>query len=201
MVNMKHENNDDIEMEHTIDEDTGFNDTELVDEEATSKDKQKQLREKLATCEEDKKKILDESQLAKADFLNAKKRLEEERIRDRERSKIRHMEELLPLCDSFQMAMSDKEAWEKADETWRKGIEGIHSQLMGILESNGVKEVIPEGEAFDPYKHEAVGTEEVEDKKKQDVVISVVQRGYEMTIDGKTEAIRPARVTTGIVKD
>jgi molecular chaperone GrpE len=201
MVNMKHENNDDIEVNNTNDEDTGFEDIELENAEATSKDKQKQLREKLATCEEEKKKILDDSQLAKADFLNAKKRIEEERIRDRERSKIRHMEELLPLCDSFQMAMSDKDAWAKADETWRKGIEGIHLQLKRILDTNEVTEVIPEGETFDPYKHEAVGTEEVEDAEKQDVVISVVQRGYEMTIAGKTETIRPARVTTGIVKE
>jgi len=201
MVNMKKDNNDDIEVENTNDEDAGFEDIELENAEATSKDKQKQLREKLAACEEEKKKILDDSQLARADFLNARKRLEEEKLRDRDRSKIRHMEELLPLCDSFQMAISDATAWEKADETWRKGIEGIHQQLKGILDANGVKEVIPEGESFDPYKHEAVGTEEVTDKEKQDVVISVVQRGYEITIGGKTEAIRPARVTTGIVKD
>jgi molecular chaperone GrpE len=111
------------------------------------------------------------------------------------------MEELLPLCDSFQMAINDKDAWGKADETWRKGIEGIHLQLKNILESNGVAEVIPEGEAFDPHKHEAVGTEEVTNMKEQDVVISVVQRGYEITTGDKTEMIRPARVTTGIVKD
>jgi molecular chaperone GrpE len=200
MVNIDNEN-DDIEVEITNDEDSEFEDSELEDEEATSKDKQKQLREKLAKCEEEKKKILDESQLTKADFLNARKRLEEDRIRDRVRNRISHMEELLPLCDSFQMAMNDKEAWGKADETWRKGIEGIHSQLIRILDSHGVKSVSPEGEAFDPYKHEAIGTEEVEDKEKQDVVISVVQLGYEITAGEKTEMIRPARVTTGTLKE
>jgi molecular chaperone GrpE len=199
MVKINNENKD-IEVEITNDEEPGFEDSELVEDEATSKDKQKQLREKLAKCEEEKKKILDDSQLTKADFLNARKRLDEERVRDRERSKIRHMEELLPLCDSFQMAMSDKEAWEKADESWRKGIEGIQGQLARILEANGVKEVAPEGETFDPYKHEAIGTEEVTDEAQQDVVMSVVQKGYEISTGGKTEMIRPPRVTTGTLK-
>lgn len=187
-------------METTNDEESEFEDTELEEEEASSKDKQKQLREKLAKCEEEKKKILDDSQLARADFLNARKRLEEERLRDRVRSKINHAEELLPLCDSFQMAMSDKEAWAQADESWRKGIEGIHAQLMRILDTYGVKSVSPTGDTFDPYKHEAIGTEVVEDEKLQDVVISVVQLGYEITSGGKTEMIRPARVTTGTIK-
>ncbi len=193
--------NEDIEVEITDQEESGFEDTEIEEDEAASKDKQKQLREKLAKCEEEKKKILDESQLAKADFLNARKRLEEDRVRDRARSTMSHMEELLPLCDSFQMAMSDKEAWEKADESWRKGIEGIHSQLKRILDTNRVREVDPQGETFDPNEHEAVGTEEVEDEKLQDVVISVIQKGYEITMGDKTESIRSARVTTGIMNE
>jgi molecular chaperone GrpE len=95
------------------------------------------------------------------------------------------------------MAMSDTEAWEKADSSWRKGIEGIHAQLQNILKDAGVSALNPVGEPFDPNKHEAVGTEEVTDKKLDDTVVSVMQNGYEITLDGKTEIIRPARVTTG----
>lgn len=199
MLNINNEN-DDIEVETTHDEDPEIVETDLEGDEATSQDKQKQLREKLAKCEEEKKQILDESTLAKADFLNARKRLEEDRVRDRARTKMSHIEDLLPLCDSFHMAMSDKEAWEKADESWRKGIEGIHSQLQRILDLNSVTEVNPEGETFDPHKHEAVGTEEVEDEKKVDVIINVVQKGYEMKIGDNTETVRTARVTTGVAK-
>ena len=99
------------------------------------------------------------------------------------------------------MAMSNTEVWEKTDKAWRTGIEGIHMQLMNILDSYGVKAVEPIGQSFDPYKHEAVGTEEVEDEALQDTVVSVLQRGYELTQNGNTETIRPARVTTGIVKN
>ncbi len=200
MVNMNNEN-DELEMEITNDENVEIEETELEEEEEMSSDKLKKLREKLARCNDEKKEILDESQRAKADFLNARKRLEEEKVRDRVRQRIQHVEELLPLCDSFQMAMKDKDAWEQAPESWRKGVEGINMQLMRIIDSYEVSVINAEGETFDPMRHEAVGTEEVEDKKKQDVVISVVQNGYEMNVGDKTELIRPAKVTTGIVKE
>ncbi len=174
-----------------------FEDAELVDMEESSAAKMKKMREKISQCEEEKKKILDDSQRAKADFLNAKKRLEEDRLRDKVRTKKAHVEELLPLCDSFQMAMSNKEVWEQADEAWRSRIEGIYTQLTRLLDSYGVSEINPSGDEFDPHKHEAVGTEEVSDEKLEDKVISVVQKGYEIKLDGETEMIRPARVTTG----
>ncbi|MCB9815555.1 nucleotide exchange factor GrpE [Candidatus Nomurabacteria bacterium] len=199
MVNIDNEN-EDVEVDITSDEKPEIEDLEIEDLEEMSGDKLKQLRKKLECCEEEKRGILEDSQRAKADFLNAKRRLDEERARDRVRHRRQHVEELLPLCDSFQMAIGNTEAWEKAEESWRKGVEGIHTQLTRLLDSYGVTTVDPTGEAFDPYKHEAIGTEEVADAKMQDKVISVVQKGYEMTIDGKIETIRPARVTTGIVK-
>lgn len=195
MVNNNDES--DVELDVTNEENTVTEEVELEEIEEQGKDKLKQLREKLKQAEEDKKKAQDDLQLARADFLNARKRLEDERLRDRVRAKKQHIEELLPLCDSFQMAMNDKEAWEKADQSWRKGIEGIHSQLQSLLKSYGVTVINPAGAAFDPNKHEAVGTEVVTDKKLDDTVVSVIQSGYEITHDGKTEIIRPARVTTG----
>ncbi len=156
------------------------------------------LRDKLKVCEAEKREVLEELQRAKADFLNAKKRLEEERLRDRERSLIKHIESLIPLCDSFQVAMSDKSVWEKADENWRKGIEGINAQLQGILSSSNVTMINPKSENFNPHQHEALSTLKVESAEAHDKVIEVVQMGYELKKnDGTTELIRPARVIIG----
>ena len=200
MVNM---NNDeaDIELDVTNDENIEIEEPEIEEIEELGDDKIKKMRDKVTRLEEEKKQILDEAQRAKADFLNARKRLEDERARDRIRYQQKFMTDLLPLCDSFQMAMSDTEAWEKADEAWRTGVEKIHTQLLALLEANGVTAVSPEGEPFSPHQHEAIGTEVVEDEKLLDTVVSVVQRGYEMKVGDKTELIRPARVTTGISKD
>jgi molecular chaperone GrpE len=198
MVNMNDKENDDFE--EITDEHEETQEAELEDVEELSNTKMKDLREKIARLDTEKKEILEEAQRTRAEFLNAKRRLEEERTQDRKRAQRQHAEELLPLCDSFQMAMSNTEVWEKADKSWRTGVEGINMQLMNILSSYGVKAVDPTGDVFDPQKHEAVGTEEVTDKELEDTVVTVIQRGYEMAQDGDTYTIRPARVTTGIEK-
>jgi len=199
MVNMNE--NEHEEFEEVTDEMTDTTEPELEEIEELSNNKLKDLREKIARLDTEKKELLEETQRAKAEFLNARRRLEEERVTDRLRSKKQHAEELLPLCDSFQMAMGNTEVWEKADKAWRTGIEGINMQLMNILSSYGVTAVEPIGEPFDPYKHEAVGTEVVDDEKLQDTVVSVLQRGYEITQNGTTDMIRPARVTTGMINE
>ncbi|MCA9363574.1 nucleotide exchange factor GrpE [Candidatus Kaiserbacteria bacterium] len=197
MVNKQAKEDTDIEVEITNEDYSKIAEPELVENEAMSSDKIKKIKEKLKLCEEDRRQLQDELQRAKAEFLNARKRLDDDRTRDRIRFKIEHILDLLPLCDSFEMAMANKETWEKVDESWRAGIEGILGQLNKILENNNVKTINPKGEQFDPYKHEAIGTEEVQDEKLVDVVISVVQKGYELQTGDKTEIIRHARVTTG----
>ena len=199
MVNMENENKD-IEIEITDEESTNPDEAELVDLEENTDKKIKKIKDKLNFCEEEKKKLLDETQRAKADFLNARRRLEDERLNDRIRNTRNHIEKLLPLCDSFQMAMHDKNVWNKADESWRKGSEGIYTQLKGILVNYGVEEVNPVGDDFNPHIHEAVGTEKVSDEKMQDKVITVIQKGYLIKNADKEETIRPARVTIGTVK-
>lgn len=168
---------------------------EEIDEMAT--DKIKDLRTKLKSCESEKAAHLEELQRAKADFLNAKKRLEEEKVSDRQRTRVRFVEELLPLCDSFHMAMQNQDAWNAVDQIWRTGVESIHSQLEAVLASHGVEKIVPLGEQFDPSLHEAVSSEPVHDEAKHHTITTVIQPGYKMTVDGTAMTIRPARVVVG----
>ena len=195
MVNEKDISEDEFEV--TIDGHQPEDDIELQDEEATGAQKMKQLRQKVAHLDEEKRNIMEEAAREKADFLNARRRLEGERALDKIRYTKKHIEALLPLADSFEMARANKEAWEKADENWRKGIEGIHTQLQNLIESYGVSVINPEGEAFDPYKHEAIGMTSVDSKDLHEKVTTVLQKGYEIDVAGTMEVIRPARVTTG----
>ncbi|MFT5832237.1 MAG: molecular chaperone GrpE [Candidatus Paceibacteria bacterium] len=197
MVNNDNENNE--EFEEITDELTDMTETEIEEIEDAEENKLKKVKDKLKQVEEDKRAALEELATVKADFLNARKRLEDDTKRVIERKTIRHMESLLPLADSFHMAMSNQEVWEKADENWRKGIEGINAQLLQILKDNGVTPVDPTGETFDPARHEAIGMTEV-DENEVDTVVMVMQQGYEMTLADKTDMIRPARVTTGVAK-
>lgn len=195
MVNDKDFSEDEIEI--TDEDHHEQSDIELEDMEEAGVDKMKQLRQKIARLDEEKRQILEDAARAQADFMNARKRLEGERALDKVRFTKKHIEALLPLVDSFEMARANKEVWEKADENWRKGIEGIHTQLTKLIESYGVSVIDPIGEDFDPYKHEAIGTMSVDDKSLDHKVAHVLQKGYEITVNDKLEVIRPARVTTG----
>jgi len=185
------ENN--IEFEETV----SSNDIDLEDTEIQAGDKIKKLQAKLKACEADRLKNLEELQRAKADFLNARKRIEEDRQKDKKRATINFVGELLPLCDSFHMAMSDTATWNKVDEVWRKGVESIFTQLQRVLNSHQVKTISPLGEEFDPSLHEAMGNVSVDKESEHHKIITVVQPGYVMIDDGKTDIIRPARVMVG----
>lgn len=199
MVNKKHENeHDESEIEITNESLDINDDVEEIVAEENQKDIIKSLRDKLKIAEADKRAAQEDLQRNRADFLNARKRLEDERKRDRERSTISHVEELIPLCDSFEMAMSNKEVWEKADSQWRKGIEGINAQLQGLLASYRVETLNPVGDTFNPYEHEALSTTPVADATAHDTIVAVIQKGYRLKkSDDTTEIIRPARVVIG----
>jgi len=197
MAQKEHENNE--EFEDIADEMTDMDEPEIEEIEESEAGKLKKLRDKLKQAEEDKRSAMEELASVKADYLNARKRLEEDAVRTIERKGNQHLEDLLPLADSFAMAMSNKEVWEKADENWRKGIEGIYAQLLQILRDGGVESVDPTGEQFDPNLHEAISTQEVADDQV-DKILSVMQLGYQIVKGDQKRALRPARVIIGVAK-
>jgi molecular chaperone GrpE len=193
------ENEDIHEDLGTVSEDM-FDETELEDLEENSKDTIKLLKTKLKESEKEKMEHLENLHRAKAEFLNAKKRLEEEKVSNREKAVVKHIEKLLPLCDSFYMAMSNKEDWETAPSTWKKGIDGIVNQLQSLMKSYGVTEMNPLGEVFDPEKHEVLTSTEVDTEEAHNTVVGVIQNGFTRTVNDKSSVIRPARVIVGEFK-
>jgi molecular chaperone GrpE len=170
---------------------------DLEDVEATNSNKLKALRDKLKTCEAEKMEHLEQLQRTKAEFLNARKRLEDEKHEAKERAVDKLIEQLLPMYDSFAMATDNEEVWNSVDENWRTGVEAIHSQLKSILQSYQVHEVNPKGEHFDPEHHEAMGHEPVTDEALHDTVVKVLQVGFERTAGSEARSVRPARVIVG----
>ena len=162
-------------------------------EEIHAQTKLKQLREKLKVCEEEKRKHLEDLQRTKADFLNSKRRLDEQLQRDKERATDKILMELLTLVDSFDTAMVDKTLWDTIDARWRVGVEAIHTKLLSILKSNNVESIDPHGERFNPEEHEAVSNSPVTDDTQVDTIIAVLQKGFKRN----GTIIRPARVVVG----
>ena len=138
----------------------------------------KKLREKLKIAEKEKQEYMNGWQRERADFVNYKKRAENEKLEVIKYSNENLISELIPVLDSFESAFANKEAWEKVDKNWRIGVEYIHSQLLKILDENGLKEMNPLGEKFDPKSHVAEVHEETSDEKQDGIITKVVKIGY-----------------------
>ena len=121
-----------------------------------------------------------------AEYDNFRKRSVSERLNAAADAQIKVITEILSVIDNFERAMDA----ECTDENYKKGIEMIFKQYIGILEKLGVTEIAALGEQFDPNVHHAVN--QVEDESfGENTVCQVFQKGY--MLDGKV--IRCAMVS------
>ena len=99
----------------------------------------KKLQEQIKELQKEKQEYLDGWQRARADYANLQKTTDEDKKRVRRLVEEDFIYKLIPIVDSFLMAMNNKEAWEKVDTAWRTGVEYIYGQLMTTLESHDLK--------------------------------------------------------------
>lgn len=163
-----------------------FND----DGEADLKKTLKKLRADLKLCKKEKEEYLVGWQKERADFINYKKQEEDRKANFSEAMRERILMRFLTIMDSFDMAFANKEAWEKVDENWRKGVEHIHTQLNSIFEEFGVKSVGILKENFDHNIHQSIEMVATDKKGDDHKIAEVIQKGYKLG----DRIIRPARV-------
>lgn len=173
------------------------NDSDTLDDSVIAEDNAidalKKLKEKLKKVETERQEYLIGWQRAKADLINARKRDEVDRQEFVKFANERLIESLVPVMESFDLAMANKDTWEKVDKNWRIGVEYIYSQLKKVLNDAGLEEINPIGKEFDLNRDEASEYVPVEKESDHHKVIAVVQKGY--TLNGK--AMRPPKVKVG----
>ncbi len=98
----------------------------------------------------------------------------------------------LPLMDQIDMALSAAERTHDI-HTLITGLKMIQSGFVRTFTDFGLIEIECEGQPFNPAEAEAVQMMPVNDQKKDNVVIEVVQPGFKM----KEMLIRPAKVIVG----
>jgi molecular chaperone GrpE len=150
----------------------------------------KKLRADLKEASKEKEEYLTGWQKERAEFANYRKQEDERKAIFSEAMRERILTRFLSVIDSFNMAFANKEAWEKVDENWRKGVEYIYSQMNAIFEEYGVKSIGEEGEIFDPNIHQSIDVVETDKKELEHKVATVIQKGYKLG----ERVMRPARV-------
>ncbi|MCL4534414.1 MAG: nucleotide exchange factor GrpE [Bacteroidetes bacterium] len=147
-----------------------------------------------ARAEEEKNKAeqyLRDLQRERAEFINFKRRAEQEKTEQARFANAMLILKLLPVLDDLERAV-DTVGPELAGLNWVQGIVLIARKLRSTLEAEGLTQVPAYGAEFDPNLHEAVLHEEV-DAEMDGKVVAVLQPGYKL----HDRVIRPAMVTVG----
>jgi len=185
---MKDEENKKEEVEET--EEVTFVESGEDGDELSKKDTLKKIKEELKVCKKEKEEYLIGWQKERADFVNYKKQEEDRKANFSESLRERILSRFLTVMDSFNMAFANREAWEKVDENWRKGVEYIYGQMNTVFEEYGVKPVGEVGENFDPNIHQSIETVSTDKKEDNHKISTIIQKGYKL----RERVIRPARV-------
>lgn len=122
-----------------------------------------------------------------AEFDNYRKRMDKERRDLAEYAAADIVTQLLPIVDNFERALEAPAGGDP--DSFRKGIELIHKQMLDVLRKRGVKPIEALGADFDPNVHEAV-IHETTEAHREGEVMQELQRGYMLG----ERLLRPAMV-------
>jgi molecular chaperone GrpE len=184
-------NDEDIIKKEDDFEDLTFVDSTEDGDALPTKDIVKKLREEIKTLRKEKEEYLTGWQRAKADYVNLQKELDLARVNVSILAKEKMVNKLLPALDSFEMALGNKEHFEKLDKDWQDGITSIYQQLLSGLEKSGIEKIYEIEVSFDPSIHQSISIVPTDDEEKDHTVEKVLQVGYKIG----DRVIRPAKVT------
>ena|SRR3989344_6733395 len=150
------------------------------------------LREEISRLRNEKQEYMDGWQRSKADYVNALKRFEEEKKRERGRGVREAAERLLPALDALERAKEHQSSLKlrPASGEGADGIWAIMRQLESAFAGLGLEPVGAVGELFDPARHEALGQDPTDVCEIDDTVSAVLEKGWRLG----DALIRPAKV-------
>jgi molecular chaperone GrpE len=135
-------------------------------------------------------------QRERAEFLNFKRRTEEERLRALGLAADDLIRKVLAVADDFDRAI-DARPESIANDPWFEGLSAIDRKLRQLLESEGVTVIDARpGMPFDPRDHEAIVTVPGTGRPEGEIV-ELVRRGYRL----RDRVIRPALVAVAAAPD
>jgi molecular chaperone GrpE len=146
------------------------------------------LRAELAEIEQKADEYLRLAQRTQADFINYRRRIEEERAQQVRDANIAMLQRLFPILDDFERALANASPPE-LESNWGLGVQLVERNLRGVLAADGVERIEAAGAEFDPRLHEALGAAPSEDVPEGHV-LQVVRQGYRKG----DRVLRPAQV-------
>jgi molecular chaperone GrpE len=125
---------------------------------------------------------------AQADFINYKRRAEQEKQEMSQYANAQLILSLLPILDDFERAFENTMLKEAKPE-WVAGVKLIENKFRSVLATQGLTPIDAVGKSFDPTLHEAV----MHAQGEEGIVVQEMRRGYKLN----DKVLRPSQVVVG----
>ncbi|WP_199609205.1 nucleotide exchange factor GrpE [Flocculibacter collagenilyticus] len=152
----------------------------------------KRINDLEQSLEAEKAKVVEQQDAvirAKAEVDNIRRRAAQDVEKAKKFALEKFASALLPVVDNMERAVEFADQENEAIKPVIEGVELTRKSFADAIEKFGIKEVNPQGEAFNPELHQAMSIQPSADVEPN-TVIAVMQKGYEL--NGRL--IRPAMV-------
>lgn len=151
---------------------------------------------KMAALEEELSQYKDRYMRAVAEMENIRRRSEKERIDSMKYGLEGFVKDLLPVLDSFELAVNaehTESATNENGQSFYSGMVMVKKQMIDTLRKHGLDQLDAKNQPFDPNFHQAIQRVESAEHKEE-TVAGEFQKGY--VLNGRL--IRPAMVSVFI---
>ena len=157
--------------------------------EADTAEQEDTIEQQLEKAQATVKDYWDQMMRLRAEIENNRKRAERDIENAHKYALKNFIENLLPIIDSLEMGQAAAAADNATLESIREGFALTMDMFIQMLEKNGLEQIDPLGEKFDPERHQAISMIEVEGAESNSV-IEVMQKGFLLN----DRLVRPAMV-------
>lgn len=150
-----------------------------------------ELEAKLSAAFADAEKLREDWLRAKAETENVRRRGQDDVAKTQRFGIEGFAGALLAVKDSLDAALNVENV---SVESFKEGVELTARQLDAVFDKFAVKAIAPDGEKFDPHRHQAIS--QVPSDAEPGTVVAVLQKGYLL----HDRVLRPALVTVAAAR-
>ena len=155
----------------------------------TAGETEESVEAQLEKAQQTIKDYWDQMMRLRAEIENNRKRAERDLENAHKYALKNFVENLLPIIDSMEMGQTAASADNATLESIREGSALTMNMFMQVMQKNGLEQIDPLGEKFDPEKHQAISMIEAEGVESN-AIIEVMQKGFMLN----DRLVRPAMV-------
>jgi molecular chaperone GrpE len=169
------------------------NDQEATDTSSEQEEQEaEEQKDPLQQKQEEYQELYDKHLRLYSEFENFRRRSRKETADAKEKGRSDMVLAVLPVIDDFERALSSINESTESKDVY-EGVELIYNKFKNILSEQGLQEMQPVGETFDPDYHEAMTKMQAPSEDQKGKVIDVVEKGYMLN----DRIVRHAKVVVG----